>query len=168
AIHWFAPMLMEITNAVAGTSLDLHISVYVTCLCNPEEVPPIPNMDVVATTRPSVTGILRDLVTPPAPTPGKRDLDVDTKSLEMESDENAPGFSVSSRLIGSVKRRLRLLHEGRPRSDSTCPSTPADLGHRDKHFPAALLACPQILHKRRLIEDIAQVALAVSKLHDQR
>ncbi|RPD52054.1 iron reductase, partial [Lentinus tigrinus ALCF2SS1-6] len=66
AIHWFAPMLMEITNAVAGTSLDLHISVYVTCLCNPEEVPPIPNMDVVATTRPSVTGILRDLVTPPA------------------------------------------------------------------------------------------------------
>ncbi|RPD53265.1 iron reductase [Lentinus tigrinus ALCF2SS1-6] len=98
AIHWFAPMLMEIANAVAGTSLDLHISVYVTCLCNPEEVPPIPNMDVVATTRPSVTGILRDLVTPPAPTLGKRDLDVDTKSLEMQSDENAPGFSASSRL----------------------------------------------------------------------
>ncbi|KAI0640857.1 iron reductase [Trametes meyenii] len=64
-IQWFAPMLMEIANTVAGTSLDLHVSIFVTCLCNPEAVPAIPNSDVVIT-RPSVTALLRDLVTPPA------------------------------------------------------------------------------------------------------
>ncbi|TBU24548.1 iron reductase [Dichomitus squalens] len=85
AIHWFAPMLMDIATAVADTSLDLYISVYVTCLCNPENVPPIPNMDVTVCPRPSVTTLLRDLVTPPPP-----------KSLEF--DEGAQEISASSRL----------------------------------------------------------------------
>lgn len=61
-------MLTELANAVAGTSLDLHVSIYVTCLCNPEAVPPIPNSDV-STFRPSVAALLRDLVTPPSPSP---------------------------------------------------------------------------------------------------
>ena len=93
-------MLMEIANAVAGTSLDLHISLYVTCLCNPEEVPPIPNMDVIVATRPSVTGLLRDLVTPP-PQPatvaasGKA---ADAEIESIDSDESAPEFPASSRL----------------------------------------------------------------------
>ncbi|OJT14547.1 Ferric reductase transmembrane component 3 [Trametes pubescens] len=90
AIEWFAPMLTEIANTVAGTSLDLHVSIYVTCLCNPEAVPPIPNSDVTIT-RPSVTALLRDLVTPPAPhahTVAMR-ADADSKSLESESHEGA-------------------------------------------------------------------------------
>jgi len=61
-------------SAVASCSsavthpLDLHISVYVTCLCNPEAVPPIINCDVV-TFRPSIHQLLIDLITPPTVIP---------------------------------------------------------------------------------------------------
>ncbi|KAI0753811.1 iron reductase [Fomes fomentarius] len=100
AIHWFAPMLNEIATAVAGTSLDLHITVYVTCLCNPEDVPPIPNMDVIMTTRPSVTGLLRALVTPPPSTPGaeKKQAEADAETVSLDSDESAPHLSSLPRL----------------------------------------------------------------------
>ncbi|KAF9446921.1 hypothetical protein P691DRAFT_707681 [Macrolepiota fuliginosa MF-IS2] len=69
-IEWFTPALMEIAHAAASsayssTPLSLHISVYVTCLCNPEAVPPIPNCDVTIL-RPDVYHILNDLVTPPS------------------------------------------------------------------------------------------------------
>ena len=96
-------MLMEIAHVVAGTSLDLHISVYVTCLCNPEDVPPIPNMDVTICTRPSVMGLLRDLVTPPRRLPAseadkadKADADADADSID--SEENMLDMSASARL----------------------------------------------------------------------
>ncbi|KAE9391414.1 hypothetical protein BT96DRAFT_967598 [Gymnopus androsaceus JB14] len=60
AIHWFSSLLIPIANLVAESpDLDLHISIYVTCLCNPASVPTIPNSD---------TGnrkILLDLTTPP-------------------------------------------------------------------------------------------------------
>ena len=60
-------MLMDLANAVSSsdTSLDLHISIYVTCLCDPEAVPPIPNSEV-SVYRPSVGKVLQELVTPPA------------------------------------------------------------------------------------------------------
>ena len=93
-------MLTDIATAVAGTSLDLHVSVYVTCLCVPEDVPLIPNMDVTVCARPSVTAILRDLVTPPQqPLLRKSESESsesDAKSLE--SDESAREVSASSRL----------------------------------------------------------------------
>jgi ferric-chelate reductase len=57
-------MLMDIANTAAGTSLDLHISVFVTCLCNPEAVPRIPNSDVTMV-RPSVHSLLNNLLTIP-------------------------------------------------------------------------------------------------------
>jgi ferric-chelate reductase len=57
-------MLMDIANAAAGSSLDIHFSIYVTCLCDPEAVPPIPNSDVNIY-RPSVSKMLRELLTPP-------------------------------------------------------------------------------------------------------
>lgn len=93
-------MLNEIATAVAGTSLDLHITVYVTCLCNPEEVPPIPNMDVIATTRPSVIGLLRALVTPPPSIPGaeKKQAEADAETISLDSDESAPHLSSLPRL----------------------------------------------------------------------
>ena len=93
-------MLNEIAHAVAGTSLDLHITVYVTCLCNPEEVPPIPNMDVIATTRPSVSGLLRDLVTPPPAFAGHSKGDAETESLQ--SDESAEELTAPSRRLNWV------------------------------------------------------------------
>ncbi|KAK7027523.1 ferric-chelate reductase Frp1 [Paramarasmius palmivorus] len=48
AIEWFASMLADIAKAADSVEdLDLHVSVFVTCLCNPEAVPWIPNMDVL-------------------------------------------------------------------------------------------------------------------------
>lgn len=65
-IHWVAPMLMDIATVVAGCpSLDLHVSIFVTCLCNPEAVPSIPN-SVVTMERPSARQLLNDIITPPA------------------------------------------------------------------------------------------------------
>jgi ferric-chelate reductase len=63
SIQWFVSHLMDIATAAAGSSIDLHLSIFVTCLCNPEDVPPIPNLDVTIH-RPSVTTILQDLLFP--------------------------------------------------------------------------------------------------------
>jgi ferric-chelate reductase len=63
SIEWFAPMLMDIATLAADTSLDLHISVFVTCLCDPEAVPSIPNLDVTIV-RPFVHTLLNDLLKP--------------------------------------------------------------------------------------------------------
>jgi ferric-chelate reductase len=57
-------MLMDIANTAAGTSLDLHISVFVTCICNPEAIPPIPNSEVTII-RPSIHTLINDLLTQP-------------------------------------------------------------------------------------------------------
>ena len=65
-IHWVTPMLIDIATVVAGCpSLDLHISIFVTCLCDPEAVPAIPN-SVVTIERPSVRQVLSHMITPPA------------------------------------------------------------------------------------------------------
>jgi hypothetical protein len=72
-------MLMDIANTAAGTSLDLHISVFVTCICNPEAIPPIPN-STVTIVRPSVHALLNDLITPPASGSSKN------ASLDIEED----------------------------------------------------------------------------------
>jgi len=65
-IQWVASMLMDIATVVAGcSSLDLHISIFVTCLCDPEAVPRIPN-SVVTMERPTARQLLNDMVTPPA------------------------------------------------------------------------------------------------------
>lgn len=64
SIEWFAPMLMDIAKTAYGTSLDLHISVFVTCICDPEAIPPIPNSDVTII-RPSIHNLLNGLLTPP-------------------------------------------------------------------------------------------------------
>lgn len=65
-IEWFAPHLTAIANTASqSSSFDLHISIFVTCICNPDAIPPIPNSDVTIF-RPSVTAILRELTTPPS------------------------------------------------------------------------------------------------------
>ncbi|KAJ3833437.1 hypothetical protein F5878DRAFT_546583 [Lentinula raphanica] len=66
-INWFTSLILPIANVVADCpDLDLHISVYVTCLCNPEAVPSIPNSDVLMLAqRPDTSKILLDLTTPP-------------------------------------------------------------------------------------------------------
>ncbi len=85
-IEWFAPMLAEIAAiADASTTLDVHVVVYVTCLCNPEAVPRIANSDVIVG-RPAVREALEGLVAPPV---GKKvtgaDVDEDEESAMEES-----------------------------------------------------------------------------------
>ncbi|RXW14546.1 hypothetical protein EST38_g11309 [Candolleomyces aberdarensis] len=80
AIDWFGPALMDIATLAASSDLSLHISVYVTCLCNPEAIPPIPNCDVTIV-RPSIYKVLLDIVTPPE-TSG-------SESTASSSDANA-------------------------------------------------------------------------------
>jgi ferric-chelate reductase len=58
-------MLMDIANAAAGSSsLDLHISIFVTCLCDPEAVPLIPN-SITTIVRPDVNRLLSNMLSPP-------------------------------------------------------------------------------------------------------
>ena len=49
ALRWVAPFLSAIASRAAApdSTINLHIAVYVTCLCNPEEVPFVPNCDVL-------------------------------------------------------------------------------------------------------------------------
>ncbi|KAJ3827208.1 iron reductase [Lentinula raphanica] len=63
-INWFTSLILPIANVVADSpELDLPISAYVTCLCNPEAVPPIPNSDVLMLAqRPDTLKILENAV----------------------------------------------------------------------------------------------------------
>ena len=65
SIEWFAPMLIDIANTAVGTSLDPHISTFVTCLCNREAIPRIPNSDVTMV-QPSVHSLFNNLLVPPS------------------------------------------------------------------------------------------------------
>lgn len=46
SISWFAPMLVDIALKAQSSSITLHIEIFVTCLCDPESVPVIPNCEV--------------------------------------------------------------------------------------------------------------------------
>lgn len=50
-------MLMDIADAATDSSLDLHILIFGTCLCNTSSLPPIPNSTVTAT-RPDIHKLL--------------------------------------------------------------------------------------------------------------
>ncbi|KAF7421311.1 hypothetical protein PC9H_011833 [Pleurotus ostreatus] len=69
SINWFAALLAPIAElAAASSGLELHITIFVTCLCDPESVPDIPNMDVILE-RPDVYKLLEALITPPSSIP---------------------------------------------------------------------------------------------------
>lgn len=59
---WFSSMLSDIANVAAQSTLDLHISIFVTCLCDPDAVPVIQNCDVKLE-RPSVYSLLCEATT---------------------------------------------------------------------------------------------------------
>lgn len=79
-IEWFAPMLVDIAAAASNSTIDLHISIFVTCLCNPEAVPHIPN-SIVILSRPSVQDLLKDFISL-SPSSERKD------SLEIGLDES--------------------------------------------------------------------------------
>jgi ferric-chelate reductase len=66
SLNWFSAQLQDLACAAARCpTLDLHISVYVTCLCDPEAVPDIPN-SLVTMERPAALGMLRRFISPGA------------------------------------------------------------------------------------------------------
>jgi ferric-chelate reductase len=57
-------MLIDIADAAAEeSSLDLHISIFVTCLCDTPALPAIPN-STVTTTRPDLYQLLARILSP--------------------------------------------------------------------------------------------------------
>ncbi|KAF8986056.1 hypothetical protein BDQ17DRAFT_1376326 [Cyathus striatus] len=100
SIHWFAPLLADIAHAALScTTLSVHITVYVTCLCNPEAVPPIPNCDVLAVPRPDLYKLVLDMCIPPSSSPSATketahakehancDLEEDAASIDSAEEE---------------------------------------------------------------------------------
>ncbi|OCB89760.1 hypothetical protein A7U60_g3020 [Sanghuangporus baumii] len=64
ALRWVAPFLSAIASRATASpdlAISLHIDVYVTCLCKPEEVPYIPNCDVLVE-KPSVRRLVDGLL----------------------------------------------------------------------------------------------------------
>ncbi|KAF8147881.1 ferric reductase like transmembrane component-domain-containing protein [Crassisporium funariophilum] len=88
SIEWFSSALMDIAT-VAATShttsspIDVHMSIYVTCLCNPEAIPPIPNCDVTII-RPSIYHVLNDLITPNPPQNSDMEAILDVQISESD------------------------------------------------------------------------------------
>jgi len=60
-ISWFAPQLQDIATMAANSSIDLNISIFVTCLCDPEAVPRIPN-SIVTVGKPTVQKIIQPVL----------------------------------------------------------------------------------------------------------
>lgn len=124
SIEWFTPYLMDIANTAASSSssLDLHISIYVTCLCNPEAIPPIPNSDVTIV-RPSVHGILEELLTPPSiPSSSAR-----TSTSESQSESGTDSGSDSEKGEKSGSGRAKLKWVGLGGGVGVCASGPESL-----------------------------------------
>jgi len=81
-LEWLAPALGEMARCAALSDsspvpVSLHISVYVTCLCDPEAVPQIPNCDVTMI-RPDVYRILDDLMA------GREDGTMESASVTVD------------------------------------------------------------------------------------
>ncbi|THH28732.1 hypothetical protein EUX98_g5458 [Antrodiella citrinella] len=113
-IDWFAPQLMAIAETAAlSSSFDLHISIFVTCVCNPDAIPLIPNSDVTIY-RPSVTALLHEMTF--APSGSSRD----TQSLSASSlDEDVE--------IGEKVVRSKLPWVGLGGGVGVCASGPESL-----------------------------------------
>ena len=88
SIKWFTPFLMDIANTAAGSSVDLHISIFVTCLCDPEAVPAIPNSEVTVE-RPSARSLLETLLNPDDTSTSRSDSPDVNYSADREKNDMA-------------------------------------------------------------------------------
>ena len=73
AIHWVSPLLSQIlqkaqehhkssSGGTSDVSVSVHVTIYVTCLCDPESIPPIPNCDIIVQ-KPKIYSMLDTLLT---------------------------------------------------------------------------------------------------------
>ncbi|KAJ7636327.1 iron reductase [Roridomyces roridus] len=89
AILWFAPYLQQIASRAhqcGNANVELRIKIFVTCLCDPEAIPPIRGC-VVSEAKPSVSGVLRELLDPDLVS-GEESLDV-REVAAVTSDQDA-------------------------------------------------------------------------------
>lgn len=104
SIDWVAPALADIAHAAqASASLEVHMSIYVTCLCSPDAVPAIPGCDVLLG-RPSVRRLLGSLTAsaPNAAVPSqmmKKEKSVSSDEEIVESSETLSGDEEMGRSV---------------------------------------------------------------------
>jgi len=106
---------MDIAHAAASSSmsvapLDLHILIYVTCLCNPKAVPPIPNCDVNII-RPSLYKVILDLTAPDLPQSGcsfsSPDISLPGKTPATRNIE-----TLDAEAVGNIRNKSPLVRGG--------------------------------------------------------
>ena len=106
---------MDIADAAADSSLDLRISIFVTCQCEPEAAPSIPN-SIVTSMRPDVHHLLVGIL---SPTPAVDGLeDESKKSVEHVVGQGGVGVCASgpeslTREAANAVARLAPVHARR-------------------------------------------------------
>jgi len=134
-LDWFSSALMDIAtiaaaSATSSSPLYLHISVYVTCLCNPDAIPPIPNCDVIVL-KPSAYQILQHLIYPPTDNISATDGFDAVPSPSKESESN-PALSPTEIVILDEEADIPLVSQKLPWMKpgggvAVCASGPASL-----------------------------------------
>ncbi|KAJ6621017.1 hypothetical protein B0H10DRAFT_2019643 [Mycena sp. CBHHK59/15] len=96
AIAWFAPHLLQIAltaqraRTSSGLPLELRIRIYVTCLCDPDAVPPIPGC-VVSIQRPRVGALIDEVLEVHSTTCSPRGSSEEEKGVDVEKGLGAVG-----------------------------------------------------------------------------
>ncbi|KAF7980532.1 hypothetical protein HWV62_37663 [Athelia sp. TMB] len=134
SIEWFAPMLMDIATAAQNSSIEVHISVYVTCLCDPDTISPIPNCHITVG-RPSVSALIDDLMVSSAPSSSSSAVDVESKGKSGGHQEASSG-SGSVAVCASGPESLT-----REAQNAVARVGPRRAGRLDK-IVAIISACP--------------------------
>ena len=122
------------TSSSSPTPLDLHISIYVTCLCNPEAVPAIPNSDVTIK-RPSVYQVLDELTSFSRITSTTSSLRASDAKNDASSDFDIEGSAECANSEG-VCQKLSEIREGG--GVAVCASGPGSLTRETANAVARL------------------------------
>lgn len=127
SIEWFSSALMDIATAASlttSTLLDLHISIYVTRLCNPEPILAIPNSDVIQR-RPSIYRVL-DEITSFAPTTSTKSSDPTSSASGGEASSDLESGVESNNSKGGCKISAEI-RQGDGGGVAVCASGPGSL-----------------------------------------
>jgi len=93
-------MLKDIAAMAASSSIDLRISVFVTCLCDPDAIPKIPKLQVILQ-RPCVPQILQDMLAPDACSLLDTESNID-KHISAAEDASSEGTHTSALADGGL------------------------------------------------------------------
>ena len=100
---------MDIATAAQNSSIGVHISVYVTCLCDPDTISPIPNCHITVG-RPSVSALIDDLMVSSTPSSSSSAIDVESEgksSGRREASSGSGGVAVCASGPESLTREAQ-------------------------------------------------------------